>query len=239
MCASDRLRGAVAALLLCLSSIGDASAQQATREQEQIRRLRQQLQQLQQEQATQQQATQRAVADKAELQVKLDKANASVGQVRATVATQSGRAAKAQQEAAALVEERDRLQVRLGELQTELERSAQKLDETNQGFEQARAEIGKGQRTLAQRDASLADLTEQHALQAGKLRVCTANNQALYGLGQELLSRYANKGVAEAMAAAEPFVQTRRVALENLVQGYQDRLDQDKVKLDAGANLAR
>ena len=240
MCASDSYRGAAAAGLLCIFAMASAfGQQQPTREQELIRRLRQQLQQLQQEQSTQQQAAQRTTAEKIELQGKLDKATASVGQIRASVAAQTGRATKAQQEAAALAEERDRMQARVAETQAELERTAQRLDQTGKSLEQSRVEVGNGQRTIALREAAFTALDERHALQSRNLQTCAANNQALFSLGHELLTRYANKGVGEAMAAAEPFLQSKRVALENLVQGYEDKLDHDKVKPDTGANLAR
>jgi hypothetical protein len=46
---------------------------------------------------------------------------------------------------------------------------------------------------------------------------------------------YADKGVADVLAHNEPFLQTRRVALENLLQGYQDKLDKLALKAAAAA----
>jgi uncharacterized protein HemX len=93
MCASKPLRLAVA--LVCLGAAFAASGQQQpTREQEQLRRLRQQIQQLQQEQSTQQQAVQRAAAEKVQIKLQLDAAQtqAKRGQGNAVLASQRAQA---------------------------------------------------------------------------------------------------------------------------------------------------
>ena len=55
-------------------------------------------------------------------------------------------------------------------------------------------------------------------------------NLALFKTGNEILARYEKFSLGEAMAAKEPFVGTTRVRLENLVQGYQDRLLDQRAK---------
>ena len=49
-------------------------------------------------------------------------------------------------------------------------------------------------------------------------------NTNLFQIGSEILTRYEKFGLGEALAAKEPFVGTTRVKLENQVQGYEDKL---------------
>ena len=49
-------------------------------------------------------------------------------------------------------------------------------------------------------------------------------------LGNELLTRYENKGIGSVLAAKEPFFQTARVTLENQAAEYRSKLDAATVK---------
>jgi chromosome segregation ATPase len=54
-------------------------------------------------------------------------------------------------------------------------------------------------------------------------------NAALFKLGNEILTRYADFSLGNALQAKEPFVGITRVKLENLVQDYQDKLLEQKI----------
>lgn len=221
MCASEALRRAAA--LSCLMLALPALAQQPSREQEQIRRLRQQVQQLQQEQSAQQGEVQRANAEKAELQRKLDALKADLGQQRNRSAEQKRAGEELQAELAKLREEEAARQNELTQLRQALERSTAAND-------QARAELERRGRLLATREATFADLWARHQAQAEGLQTCIARNDRLAALGNELLQRYEGKGLGELFSQNEPILQFGRVQLENLVQGYRERLDQSAIK---------
>jgi len=55
-------------------------------------------------------------------------------------------------------------------------------------------------------------------------------NVELYKVGEEILTRYAKFGFGDALAAREPFTGLTRTKLENLVQGYGDRLLDQVIK---------
>ena len=57
-----------------------------------------------------------------------------------------------------------------------------------------------------------------------------AKNAALYQLGTEILSRYEKFGLGTALTAREPFVGITKVKLENLVQDYSDKLNDQTIK---------
>jgi len=202
--------------------------QTPSREQEQLRRLRQQLQQLQQQQTTDQEAARRATAEQTAAQAKLLSTQGEHKRLRAALAAQTQATAEAQQALAALRTE-------LEALRQASEAQRADLASSQQALAQLRAENAQLQRNVANRLATHADLDARHRSQAQGLQTCMANNQALHALGLELLQRYADKGLTEVLAHNEPFLQTRRVALDNLVQGYQDKLDQQALKAPAPA----
>lgn len=60
-----------------------------------------------------------------------------------------------------------------------------------------------------------------------------AHNRELFRIGMEVLERYENFGLGKAVAAREPFTGLARVKLQNLVQDYADRLEDERAKLPA------
>ena len=235
--------------LVCCAMLGSAFGQQTSREQEQLRRLRQQLQQLQQGQTAQQEAAQRAQAEAAATQGRLDAARAQLAaaqsalrRARSEAATQAAtQAAQAATQAAILdaaQKEADALRQQQATLKSERDRLQADLQASARSNEQLRAAGSDLQRRLARADAAQTDLTGRHLLQAQGLQTCIASNLALRDIGQELMQRYASKTVADVLAENEPFLAWRRVRMENLLQDYQDKLDQSALKAAAPGRAA-
>jgi chromosome segregation ATPase len=63
-----------------------------------------------------------------------------------------------------------------------------------------------------------------------KLADRETKNLALFKLANEILKRYERFGLGDALAAKEPFTGIARVKLENLVQDYQDKVADQRVK---------
>ena len=57
-----------------------------------------------------------------------------------------------------------------------------------------------------------------------------AKNAKMFELGNEILTRYEKFGLGTAITAREPFVGITRARLETLVEEYQDKLSQQKIK---------
>ncbi|HZF30378.1 MAG TPA: hypothetical protein VE907_14770 [Gammaproteobacteria bacterium] len=57
------------------------------------------------------------------------------------------------------------------------------------------------------------------------LKTCAANNQKLFDTGVEVLDRYEQKGCFSSLREGEPFTQNKRVQLQNLVDEYRWRLE--------------
>lgn len=71
--------------------------------------------------------------------------------------------------------------------------------------------------------------------QSDSLQQCAKDNQSLYQTSLELLQRYENKGVWDAMLQHEPVTQLKRVELESLGETYRDRMEQHKFQPQADA----
>jgi hypothetical protein len=56
-----------------------------------------------------------------------------------------------------------------------------------------------------------------------------AKNIALFNTSNEILDRFENYALGKALAAREPFINTTRVKVENLVQGYKDRIIDNRI----------
>jgi DNA repair exonuclease SbcCD ATPase subunit len=62
------------------------------------------------------------------------------------------------------------------------------------------------------------------------LDACSKDNVTLYQTSLDLIERYENKGVWDAMLEREPVTQLKRVELENVVQDYRTRVNAAKVE---------
>lgn len=76
-------------------------------------------------------------------------------------------------------------------------------------------------REQAGRNTSVA--TELSAAQA-QVERCTAKNQQLYAVANEILDAYSHIGFGTVLSSREPFAASARVKLENAAQAYGDRL---------------
>lgn len=54
-------------------------------------------------------------------------------------------------------------------------------------------------------------------------------NIALFNTANEILDRFQNYALGKALQAREPFISTTRVKVENLVQGYQDKIVENRI----------
>jgi hypothetical protein len=54
-------------------------------------------------------------------------------------------------------------------------------------------------------------------------------NIALFNTSTEILERFENYALGKAIGAREPFISTTRVKVENLVQGYKDRIVENRI----------
>jgi hypothetical protein len=76
-----------------------------------------------------------------------------------------------------------------------------------------------------QRSQLAAELTSAKNTIADRER----KNIALFNTANEILDRFENYALGKALSAREPFIGTTRVKVENLVQGYQDKIIDNRI----------
>ena len=72
-------------------------------------------------------------------------------------------------------------------------------------------------------------LTQTVATRDQDLKACTDRNKALYDLNSEVLTHFDHESAWSRMAQAEPFTKIKRARLDNLIDGYKDRADDQRV----------
>jgi chromosome segregation ATPase len=102
----------------------------------------------------------------------------------------------------------------LAQYKEKMQQVIAKFRETAQTLRQVESEGTSAKQTLATRDQ--------------ELNTCIDRNMALYKLNEEVLTRLEHQGVWGRMARAEPFTQIKRTQLENLVDEYKSRADDQR-----------
>jgi len=186
---------------MLLAAAPAPAADRADREREQVKRLQQMQRKLEQEKS-------QLAQDKAALDDQLKAAREQLGE--------AGRKA---QGAAARVAALDR---ELKSVRTEKESLSDKLAQAERQLAEKGEALLKEESVGRQLDADLKQTSQS-------LAACEAKNAKLHGYGLELLEKYEKKGCGDALLQAEPFTQIKRVEIENLVEDYREKLDEQKL----------
>src|SRR5262245_65203155 len=78
---------------------------------------------------------------------------------------------------------------------------------------------------LAKKEREANELKTTLAARESTLNQCVASNDKLLATGNEILDRYEDKGCFSKLREKEPFTQTKRVQLQNLVDQYRWQLE--------------
>jgi chromosome segregation ATPase len=100
----------------------------------------------------------------------------------------------------------------IADLKARMQELIAKFRETAQTLREVETQNTSAKQSLAEKERAL--------------NVCIDKNVALYKLNDEVLTRLDGDGVFSRMARAEPFTQIKRTQLENLIDEYKDRADQ-------------
>jgi chromosome segregation ATPase len=119
-----------------------------------------------------------------------------------------------------------KLNERLADKDKRLVQYDEALNKWKDGYQKAAAIA----RTKEEERAALASeiVTLKHTI-ADRER----KNIALFNTANEILDRYQNYALGKALSAREPFISTTRVKVENLVQGYQDKMVENRIAAPA------
>ena len=115
-----------------------------------------------------------------------------------------------------------KLNNKLAEREKRIVEITQNRDEWKNGYQKAAAVA----RTKEEERAKLA--AEILALKRD-IADLQRKNIALFNTSNEILDRYENYALGKALSAREPFIGTTRVKIENLVQGYKDKILDNRI----------
>jgi len=105
-----------------------------------------------------------------------------------------------------------------------------KYDDVSGRLAMTTDKLNEATKSLNTRNAELAQAL-QHLTESKQANVaCEDKNGKLYTYGQEILDRYQHKGVWAALRQQEPVFGLRRVEIENVVQEYQLKMADQKLK---------
>ena len=116
------------------------------------------------------------------------------------------------------------------ELKTKLAEQSGEIARYKEASEQWKIEYEKMAVTVQTTEAKRVQLFSDSIALERQVADFRAKNAALYRLGKEILGRYEKLGLGEQFLAREPFVGRTRVALENLIQDYDDKLVDQRAK---------
>jgi chromosome segregation ATPase len=154
-------------------------------------------------------------AENKDVKGKLDAANAELKKVRdqnADLEKRLGQSATSLAQSSAAntrsTEQNTQLRSRMDEL-------VKQFRDTIENLRKTELERNELKTTLAAREAVLG--------------TCVTNNDKLFATGNEILDRYEAKGCFASAREKEPFTQVKRVQLQNLVDEYRWRLEDQKL----------
>lgn len=197
--------------LLALTLAVPVSAADESREKQMLRRMQQQMQQIDQARTQAEQDKATALADKDALAQEVAGLKSRAAQLSGERAARS----RAERELKMLQAERDALQEKLAATEASLLES-QTLQRTTADT------LARTEAARKQTDLQLADT--RHEMQQ-----CRTHNVALYGLSREMMTKYRDKSCQDALVQAEPFTGLKNVEVENLLETWRDRADQDRL----------
>lgn len=220
------VRSVVVLLVLLLGVAFGAAAQgqdkRATREREALRQLQQMVQQMRQ--------------DNDALGVRL----AAAEQERQALALERDRLAGKVQGAQALGRQeqgqRAQLQIRYDALALELQtvvaqRQSLQAEKESQGkaIAQLRGQMGQQQEEIARANAAREQIAATLVMRERSVAACEDKNLLLYQHGRDLIAQCQDRSSTQTVLRLEPFTGIRRVAIENLLQEYRDKLDAQRL----------
>jgi DNA repair exonuclease SbcCD ATPase subunit len=152
-------------------------------------------------------------ATQAELEQKNAALIAQLESLNSRMAVEKQASEKASEELKSSVEERD----------TEIRRLNQSLNEWKSAHKQVSTLAANTEAQRAKLAANVIVLNRRVADQQVK-------NAEMFKIGNELLDRYEKFGLGDALTAREPFIGLTRVKFENLIQDYQDKINDGKIQ---------
>ena len=126
------------------------------------------------------------------------------------------------------IDEQEAAKKEIHGLKTRQEAQSAQITQLQEALEKWKAGYNDVVKIAREREALRAKAVSKAVLAERRLAERERQNLELYVTGREILDRLAGISLGTALTAREPFVGTTRVKLQNLVQDYGDRLQDNK-----------
>jgi chromosome segregation ATPase len=217
----------VAMVLLQLGMAFGAVAQtqdkRASREREALRQLQQMVQQMRQENDALGARLQAAEQENQALVLERDRL---AGRVRGAQA--QGRQEQSQR--AQLQSRHDALALELQTMAAQRQSLQAEKDARDKALAQLRGQLEQSQEGLARANAAHEQLAARLAARERGEAACEDKNLRLYQHGRDLIAQCQDRSSTDTVLRLEPFTGIGRVAIENLLQEYRDKLEAQKLQ---------
>ncbi len=154
-------------------------------------------------------------ADKAKLSQELEAAKKTASKEKAIAAHERRKRRTAEKNLQGTRDELAKLQEKSQALQKDLAELNAKQADTTRKLAQVEAEKKRADATIVAREQTIT--------------ACEDKNAKLYAYGRELMVKYEKKSCEDALKQAEPFTGLKKVEIENLLEAYRDKLDDERV----------
>lgn len=208
-------------VLVCTSGYAHA----AEKKDKAARRIQMIMQKAEQEKAAIQ-AEYQAKIDQAsktqqELEEKAKKSNEQAGAMKASVS-------QSKKQIALLTTDLQKVKEEKLAVEAKHQQALSLIETQKSGIAELNQQIKKLQTELATAEVQRKSMSSNFQQKEKKIEQCEAKNAKLYQYGQDLVKIYDRPSTYEQVMRTEPFFQLKRVELENILQDYQDKLDEQK-----------
>jgi chromosome segregation ATPase len=118
----------------------------------------------------------------------------------------------------------------LAELQIETAAQKAQLVRLNEALEKSKVEGASAAQAHLAAETQNVHLTAEYYALKRRISDIEGKNLALFLIGNEILTRYEDFSLGNAISAKEPFVGKTRAKLENMMQTYQDKLLDERAR---------
>ncbi len=187
------------------------------------RRAQQMVQQIQQEKAQLQSQLDQEMQAKAALEAEMAKMQAENSSLKGKLSIAKHKIDELEVSLREMTAERLAFEAKLMKTQIELESTRSSLNELGLQYKSALNDlkVNEQQRTT---------LTTNLIQKSKVIDACVGKNAKLYEFGLDLVKLYENPSRYEKTVLTEPFSQIRRVKLENILQDYNDKIDEQRAE---------
>ena len=209
--------------ILLVTSLLANPALAAEKKDKAARRAQQMVQQIQQEKAQLQAQLDQELQAKAAMEADLAKAQAENVAIKSKLSAANVKIDGLEVSLKEMTGERLAFEAKLMKTQVELQSTKTALNDLELKYQGTVYDLKVNEQQRA-------NLTATSIQKTKLIDACVAKNNKLYDYGLELVKLYENPTDYKKVVLTEPFSQLKRVQLENILQDYNDKIDEQSLK---------